>query len=650
MSIPHDYYDGRLHSRGNSRHYIEPDYIANEADDQLPLLSTVGRGPRGAGISIGNLVNEDGEFSFGIYSDLTGEQIMQSPNLSAGTIAVSSMPTEPVPGETVEMTISVKQGDKVSRYTVPIPAGAHGSRFFAVSTELEDGGKGHAYQVPIDDLMIYGMEREAWDAWPVPRVNDLCVFQASGKLGFGTIEAVENGMVTFTSQVLFDVLQHLTVGEDGHWYIDGEDTGVDAQGPKGDKGDKGDPGEDGERGQTGPKGDPGTDGKDGEKGDKGDPGLPANMVVRSVTETEQPTVKVTRTDVSTNTYSIDYGLPRGADGKSIDIQGGVYKISELPSFDDTPVNRAFIVNDYEETEDHRYDLYIRGIEPVIAEEGGPWTVVEDWQGMPGFSIRYLVDGEIAENSPLQIAEADIEAKLKPSAHLNDGDLVIDHTGNLGIIGSATDNNGYITVSYVVKLQIEWNNILNIPGNLPIIDTEIIDGRTIGVFRTRGSVPFGVQTNQIAYKYDGVLQVTSIMGTDSEDSDEEAGTITAIGNMYGDDFEAEYIDTGHYSGNDVITLSDAVHESLAKADTAIQEAELTAAIAAEAAARQKQDNLLQDEIDTKLQSNDLVAGDNITIDTESQPGKAVISSQGGGSSDYPGAATDEDFKAYFGFTD
>ena len=632
MSIPHDYGDGRLHSRGNSRHYIEPDYIASEADDQLPLLSTVGRGPRGAGISIGNLVNEDGEFSFGIYSDLTGEQIMQSPNLSAGTIAVSAMPTEPVPGETVEMTVSVKQGDKVSRYTVPIPAGSHGSRFFIVHTELVDGGKGHAYQVPIDDLMVYGMEREAWDAWPVPRVNDLCVFQASAKLGFGTIEAVENGMVTFTSQVLFDVLQHLSIGKDGNWVIDGEDTGVQAQGPKGDKGDKGDPGEDGARGQTGPKGDPGADGKDGAKGDKGDPGLPANMVVRSVTETEQPTVKVTRTDVSTNTYSIDYGLPRGEDGKSIDIQGGVYKIAELPDFDDTPVNRAFIVNDYEETDDHRYDLYIRGIKPVIAEEGGPWTVVEDWQGMPGFSIRYLMDGEITEDAPLQIAEADIEAKLKPSAHLNDGDLVIDHTGNLGIIGSATDNNGYITVTYVVKLQIEWDNIIGKPvlSDTDSISLKDVDGSVSADLNISTSGYSNADVNEWYEKYTFAHMKHEI---------DENGVMTHRLEFDHDQFKND-------DSNHVIQLSDSIIGSLSKADTAIQETELTGAIAAEAAERQKQDDLLQDEIDTKLNQHDIKPGGNIEI-TYEDDGSVIIYAVTG---NYPGSATDDDFKAYFGFTD
>ena len=467
MSIPHDHYHDRpdLRSRGNSRHYIEPDYVANDCDDQLPLLSTVGRGPRGAGLSIGNLVNEDGEFSFGIYSDLTGELIMQTPNLSAGEILVTAKPADPVAGDTVDMDISVSQGSKITHYGVKIPSGATGSRIFMVNDELDAEDKGHAYQVPAASLMVYGTDRSHWTGMPEPRVNDVVVFKAGGKLGFGTIEAVEAAQVVFTSQVLFDVLQHLAIGDNGHWYIDGVDTGTMARGAKGDKGDKGDPGKDGAPGPQGKPGDKGDPGEDGEKGDKGDPGLPANMVVRSVTETQQPTVTMQLTDIANNTFSVDFGLPRGADGKSIDIQGGVYKIDDLPPFDDTPVNRAFIVQDYPESEDNRFDLYIRGIEPVIAEEGGPWTVVEDWQGMQGFSIRYLVDAEIDQETPLQIPEADIEAKLKPSSNVADGDLVIDHTGKLGIIGSATDNNGYITVTFVVKLQIEWDDILNKPDDL-----------------------------------------------------------------------------------------------------------------------------------------------------------------------------------------
>lgn len=469
MSIPHDYYDDGclpdLRSRGNGRPYIDPDWRANLCDDQLPLISTIGRGPRGAGLSIGDVVNADGEYRFTIYSDLTGEAVEQTPNLSAGVVSVVARPSDPVPGDTVAMDVTVSRGHERQTYTVPIPSGVPGSRIFMAATELEDGGTGHAYRVQVSDLMVYGYNTSQWDNMPAPRVNDACVFKASGKLGFGTIEAVENGQVVFTSQVLFDVLQHLTVGENGHWFIDGVDTGTMARGEKGDPGEPGEPGKQGRPGDKGDPGVPGAPGAPGKDGDKGDPGLPATMVVRSVTETQQPTVTVQRTDVQTNTFSMDFGLPRGADGKSIDIQGGVYKIDQLPDFDSTPINRAFIVSDYEENEDYRYDLYIRGIEPVIAEEGGPWTVVEDWQGMPGFSIRYIHGLEIDQETTIQVADEDIETTFVPSAHIADGDLVLDDHGRLGVIGSAADNNGYVTVTYVTKLQIGWNDIQNKPDDL-----------------------------------------------------------------------------------------------------------------------------------------------------------------------------------------
>ena len=73
----------------------------------------------------------------------------------------------------------------------------------------------------------------------------------------------------------------LSIGPNGNWFIDGEDTGVKAQGDKGDqgeqgiqgeKGDKGDQGEQGIQGEKGDKGDQGEQGIQGEKGDKGDQG------------------------------------------------------------------------------------------------------------------------------------------------------------------------------------------------------------------------------------------------------------------------------------------------------------------------------------------------------------------------------------------
>ena len=63
---------------------------------------------------------------------------------------------------------------------------------------------------------------------------------------------------------------------DGYWYIDGENTGLAAQGPQGEKGEQGEQGpqgEQGEQGPAGPQGPQGEQGIQGEQGEKGDDGL-----------------------------------------------------------------------------------------------------------------------------------------------------------------------------------------------------------------------------------------------------------------------------------------------------------------------------------------------------------------------------------------
>lgn len=518
------------------RRYIDPDRLAGECDDQLPLISKIGRGPRGHGVTPRVRTDQPGEYVVEFVDDVTGEVVLSTANLSAGEITVTvDTPENPVAGDTVMATIHVRLGDETRDYSLPIPPGATGSIFFEVDGEVAASQDG-TYRVDVGRLASWGNFNRP--SRPVPRVNDMVVFATPTGFAFGTIEAVENGQVVFTSRVGFE-LPEFGVTDDGHLTVNGEDTGVSVVGPEGPRGSQGEPGEDGRDGARGPKGDPGEPGEDGAPGAKGDPGLPANMVVRSVTETEQPTVTMQRTDVGTNTFSVDFGLPRGADGRSVNIHGGVYRVADLPDFDETPVNDAFIVNDYEESEDHRYDLYIRGQEPVIAEEGGPWTVVEDWQGMPGFSIRYLLKGEIDEATPLQVAEADVPTTFSPSAHMADGDLVIDAHGRLGIVGSATDNNGIVTVSYVASLQIGWDDILDKP-------------------------------------------------------------------------------------------SDLVHTG-----------DLTSAIAAEASAREKADQLLQQSVDDKLGADDLVAGSGVSISNDPETGHVTITAtgSGGGGGDVPVATTE-----------
>ncbi len=468
--IPHDHTGCMgipdLVSHGNSRPYIEPDFTATECDDQLPAISTIGRGPRGRGVMVAGVEVDEDTFKFSIVEDENGETVYQTPNLSAGVIKVSAKPERPVAGETVVMDFTVTRDGKSTVTHIPIPAGSTGSRIFLCSVDLGNPmGEGYAYQADISTLMHYGRNNSQWKSMPIPRVNDVVIFTLDGRLAFGTIEAVEGGKAIFTSQVDFDVLQSLEIDDSGNWVIDGVPTGKPARGPKGDKGD---PGEDGRDGAPGPQGKDGLRGPQGPQGATGAPGedgKPAIMEIGKVEETKTPTVKITRTDAIGNKFTVDFGLPRGADGKSVDIQGGIYTIDQLPAFDDTPVNRAFIVKD----DDNQFDLYIRGFEPVIAEDGGPWTVVEDWQGVQGFSMRYLVSLTIPSEGVLRIPANTATTAFQDSRFIIDGDLAIDKAGTVGIIGSSVDNSGDYTVTKIGTLNVDWTNVLDKPANLLLHD-------------------------------------------------------------------------------------------------------------------------------------------------------------------------------------
>lgn len=470
--IPHDHTGCMgipdLVSHGNSRPYIEPDFTATECDDQLPAISTIGRGPRGRGVMIAGVEVDEDTFKFSIVEDENGETVYQTPNLSAGVIKVSAKPERPVAGETVVMDFTVTRDGKSTVTHIPIPAGSTGSRIFLCSVDLgKPMGEGYAYQTDISTLMHYGRNNSQWKSMPIPRVNDVVIFTLNGRMAFGTVEAVENGKAFFTSQVDFDVLQSLEIDDSGNWVIGGVPTGKPARGPKGDKGD---PGEDGRDGAPGPQGKDGLRGPQGPQGATGAPGedgKPAIMEIGKVEETKTPTVKITRTDAIGNKFTVDFGLPRGADGKSVDIQGGIYTTDQLPAFDDTPVNRAFIVKD----DDNQFDLYIRGFEPIIAEDGGPWTVVENWQGVQGFSVRYLVSLTIPSEGVLRIPANTATTAFQDPRFIIDGDLAIDKAGTVGIIGSSVDNSGDYTITKIGTLNVDWANVLDKPGNLMLYDPQ-----------------------------------------------------------------------------------------------------------------------------------------------------------------------------------
>lgn len=518
--IPHDHTGCMgipdLVSHGNSRPYIEPDFTATECDDQLPAISTIGRGPRGRGVMIAGVEVDEDTFKFSIVEDENGETVYQTPNLSAGVIRISAKPERPVAGETVVMDFTVTRDGKSTVTHIPIPAGSTGSRIFMCSVDLgKPIGEGYAYQTDISTLMHYGRNNSQWKSMPIPRVNDVVIFTLDGRLAFGTIEAVEGGKAFFTSQVDFDVLQSLEIDNSGNWVIGGVPTGKPARGPKGDKGD---PGEDGRDGAPGPQGKDGLRGPQGPQGTTGAPGedgKPAIMKIGKVEESNIPTVKITRTDAIGNKFTVDFGLPRGADGKSVDIQGGIYTTDQLPTFDDTPVNRAFIVKD----DDNQFDLYIRGFEPVIAEEGGPWTVVEDWQGVQGFSMRYLVSLTIPSEGVLRIPANTATTAFQDSRFIIDGDLAIDKAGTVGIIGSSVDNSGDYTVTKIGTLNVDWDNVLDKPGNLMLHDIDTgnisrLDGQRIPGIAAGWFYTSTLTAKHIIFQYSKDISITQMISLTS----------------------------------------------------------------------------------------------------------------------------------------
>lgn len=373
MSYPHDYYRHGpecrhdfperpdLHNRFEGAPYLEPDYIANETDDQLPLLSTMGRGPRGEGLYVGNVVDEDGNVSFALYSTLTNELVWQSPNLAPAQLEFRSADWRNiVPGVHTNLDIIEHLGGVTKTHTAYLPAGAVGSRVYLLNREVERS-KDDTYEATVDELSVYG--RLEYQNKPTPRPNDIVFFEyttpTSRGIAFGTIEEVgrigrtaepvaetemKDGSVVFTARTFIEI-PAVSISESGEWLVDGKPTGASSIGERGPQGDVGPQGKQGPKGDKGDRGETGERGPQGVPGKDGEPGKPGKD---------------------------------GEDGAPLDLQHGIWHIEDLPDFDDTALNTAFVVD----TGDGYVDLYVRGRIPHDAEEGGPWTVVEDFFGWP----------------------------------------------------------------------------------------------------------------------------------------------------------------------------------------------------------------------------------------------------------------------------
>lgn len=415
----------------HAKHYRDPYMNSFSCDDQLPLISSIGRGPKGAGITAKLLKDTDTEFIFSLVNNETGEQVFQSPNLAPAIVSVIAPKHSPIAGENYPITFSMRRGIDVNEYTVDIPSGAQGSLIYCLedpihlnsTSENENSGMWFklanlgdtTFRTTIDHLLIYGDHN--WTDKPIPRVNDIifCPYWAKTNGGgnsigvsFGTIEAVENGYVVWTARTFVPSLD-ITVSSDNTWVVGGIDTEVKATGPT---------------------------------------GLPAAMSIGTVKETQQPMATIEKDPSSENTWKLNLGFPRGADGKTLNIRSGKYTEATLPSFVDTPINDAFIVDD----NDNRFDLYIRGAEPVSIENSGPWTIVENWQGIQGYSIRLLNNSWVLSDEPLHIPAEQIDLMLTPSMSVINGDIVIDSNLSIGVLSSVQDGSGdYLAIKVTNKM-------------------------------------------------------------------------------------------------------------------------------------------------------------------------------------------------------
>lgn len=471
MGFPRDYYrdeygEPSLHSLHGSRPYVERDNLADMAHDQLPTLSTIGAGPQGAGVIPVPVVGEPGSYRFQLVSDETGEVLLTSDNLHPGEISVWSPAHEWVAGEAETVYIRVRKGDKVDEYPVEIPPGAVGSRWF-VGPEAEYSSS-NVYYFQVDDLQYDGPN--SYRSKPVPRPNDLCAFMAGHDLVLGNVDACEAGTVVVVARTYIPVPVP-EIGENGNWVVDGVDTGQPS------------------------------------KGDRGDDGL--NAVVRIGNVEALPHGKASATmdvDADANVYTLNLGIPEGAPGKAIDIQGGIWTTDTLPDYDNTEVNTAFIVHD----NDKQFDLYIRGRIPVTASDGGPWTVVEDWQGRPGTGTHMLRKPYVlgkSEGSIVRVPAAELSLAFAPYDYMSDGDVVIDTEMSVGILGSTEDDSGDYTVETMGTVTARWENVEGKPfdtvldGDGLVVTEVSMDGEVLGKV-------LNIDPDSLSPKWDMVRDVPS----------------------------------------------------------------------------------------------------------------------------------------------
>lgn len=224
------------------------------------------------------------------------------------------------------------------------------------------------------------------------------------------------------------------IGDNGNWFVGLQDTGVSATGPAGPPGEKGDPG------KQGPQGVPGPAGEDGEPGPAGATGATPNLQIGAVTTLDAGNNATASITGTIENPLLNLGIPKGADGAQ-GPQGDPGPAGQ-DGADGAPGQDGQDGQPGTDGEDGGYYT------PSVDSEGNlSWTASKaDMPSVSGTNIQG------PEGPPYTLTEEDKQTIVQAVlAALPDGDAVSYGTPEPGIV--ATDNRYYTAIAAAIREQL-----------------------------------------------------------------------------------------------------------------------------------------------------------------------------------------------------
>ena len=252
----------------------------------------------------------------------------------------------------------------------------------------------------------------------------------------------------------------ITIGENGNWFIDGEDQGVPAQGEKGDQ------------------------------GDKGDTGISVKSITKTKTEGNVDTYTITFSNNTTSTFTVTNGVD-GDDADALTVTNvsikssannvDTYEISFSDGYTTTFTvtngkngENLSVISINKESTDGKYDTYKisfsddsyqtfivkngeDGLTPYIGDNGNWWIGDED--------TGVLADYDKANNVPLTIYSSGLKYETR----------TINGISGYVVTGWSALDDEYLIVTYGQELADSFNDLTdktlvipNYVGSVPVI--------------------------------------------------------------------------------------------------------------------------------------------------------------------------------------